>query len=300
MPARQQHLTAIQEDHASTLLKEGKAEEALRVATTALSTARQAAEDDAKSLPVLIKALQSLGDVHREMNEIDRAEKRYREAIDLLAKVELPVDQRAKLRSRLATLLDFSDREAAAVPFYELAIDDYEQMNPPDEDVAAQLRNNLAMIYKGIGKYALSEQHYLRGLEILEQKHGHESEFTATLFNNLGSLYYAAGFPEQGREMLVEALEIRTRLLGSDHPDVAQTHSNLASTCHDLGDNTSALEHYELALSILEKHIQDEAASYEAVGLDYISLLESIGEDKRAAAFRKRMQRVLKQPTGDS
>ncbi|MBX7209977.1 MAG: tetratricopeptide repeat protein [Verrucomicrobiaceae bacterium] len=293
MPARQQHITAIEEDHAAGLLKEGKLEEALRVATTGLAAARQAAEEDASRLPVLIKALESLGDVHREMNETDRAEKRYREAVDLLTKVELSPAKRGEVRARLATLLDFSQREAAAVPYYEQAIDDYEAMDPPDEDVTAQLRNNLAMIYKGLGKYALSEQHYLRGLEILEQRHGHESEFTATLFNNLGSLYYAAGFPEQGREMLEEALEIRTRLLGPDHPDVAQTHSNLASTCHDLGNNDSALEHYELGLSILESHIEDEAASYEAVGLDYIALLESLGDEKRASAFRKRMQRML-------
>lgn len=293
MPATQQEFTAILDDPARALLKEGKADEALRVATTALAKARRAAEDDTACGLDLIKALECLGDVHRELDEIDRAEKRYREAIDLLAKTEVPATQRARLRSRLATLLDFSQREAESIPFYEQSIDDYESMTPPDEDVAAQLRNNLAMIYKGLGKFALSEQHYLRGLEILEEKHGHESEFTATLFNNLGSLYYSAGFPEQGREVLSEALEIRSQLLGPDHPDVAQTHSNLGSICHELGDTAEALEHYEQGLAILEKHIKDKAGSYEDVGLDYISLLESIKEDKRASAFRKRMQRML-------
>ena len=293
MPGTQQEFTTLFENPANVLLKEGKTEEALRVATTALAAARQAAEDDASKVPALITALEMLGDVHREMNEIDRAEKRYREAIDLLSKADVRVAVRAKLRSRLATLLDFNGREAESVALYEQAIDDYEAMTPPDEDVAAQLRNNLAMIYKGLGKFALSEQHYLRGLEILEEKHGHESEFTATLFNNLGSLYYSAGFPEQGREVLAEALDIRTRLLGPDHPDVAQTHANLGSICHELGDSAEALDHYEQGLAILEKHIKDKAASYEAVGLDYIALLESMQEDKRASAFGKRMQRVL-------
>ncbi len=272
---------------------EDDTEAALCAATTALATARHAAEDDPEKVADLIQALETLGDLHRDADDIDRAEKRYREAIDLLQKAKVPVQRRASVRSRLATLLDFSQREAEAIPFYELAINDYEAMTPPDEDVAAQLRNNLAMIYKGLGKHALSEQHYLRGLEMLEQKHGHESEFTATLFNNLGSLYYTAGFPDQGREMLVEALEIRMRLLGAEHPDVAQTHSNLASVCHELGDNTTALEHYEQSLAILEKHISDEAASYEAVGLDYVALLETMKDERRAAAFRKRMQRVL-------
>jgi hypothetical protein len=40
-------------------------------------------------------------------------------------------------------------------------------------------------------------------------------------------------------------------------------------------------------------HIKDEARSYEAVGFDYISLLENQSEDYKAAAFKKRMEKVL-------
>ena len=273
---------------------DGSEDDVLGAATKAVAAARKAVEDDPASLPALVKALEDLAEVHRDMKETKRAEKRYREAIGLLPKGGVPVVDCARLRSRLATLLDFDKQEADSIPLYEQAIEDYESLTPPDFDLAAQLRNNLAMIYKGLGKNALAEQHYLRGLEILEEKHGHDSEFTATLFNNLGSLYYSAGFPEQGREVLTEALQIRMKLLGLDHPDVAQTHSNLASISHELRDIPAALDHYEQGLAILEKHIKDEASSYEAVGLDYIALLESIKEDKRAAAFKKRMQRVLK------
>lgn len=294
MPDSRSNLTAILENHAAALLKEGKADDALRVATTALATARQAAEEDTKETVVLVKALESIADVERETGGIESAEKHYREAIELFSKADPPAKQRAKIRMNLATLLDFSQREALAAPFYEQAIADYEGMSPPDEDTAAQLRNNLAMIYKGLGKHSLAEQHYLRGLEILEQKHGHNSEFTATLFNNLGSLYYTAGFADEGKEMLQEALEIRIRLLGAEHPDVAQSHCNIATTCHELGDNAGAQQNYENCLRILEKHIKDEAESYEAVGLDYIALLKSIKEDKKAEAFEKRMKKVLK------
>lgn len=293
MSVSHSNLTAILEDHAASLLKEGKTEDALRVATTALATARQAAADDKNKAPVLLKALESIAAVQREMQDISGAEAHYREAIELLAETDLLIKQRAAVRAKLATLLDFSQQEAKAVLVYEQAIADYEAMDPPDEDTAAQLRNNLAMIYKGLGKFALSEQHYLRGLEILEQKHGHDSEFTATLFNNLGSLYYTAGFPDQGKEMIQEGLEIRIRLLGLDDPDVAQSYCNLATTCHELGDDAAATQHYEQCLRILEKHIADEAKSYEAVGLDYIALLGSMREDKKAAAFQKRMEKML-------
>ncbi len=267
----------------------------IEAAASAVTVARQKKESGAAGgVKELVKALEVLGDAHRNEEANEAAEAAYREALEVLAAGEADVEQRARLGSRLLTLLDYSEREAESVPVYEQAIADYEAMTPPDEDVAAQLRNNLAMTYKGLGKHSLAEQHYLRALEILEQKHGFQSEFTATLFNNLGSLYYTAGYPEQGKEMLVEALEIRTRLLGPEHPDVAQSFCNLASTCHELGDGNASQENYERALSILEKHIQEEAGSYEAVGLDYIALLEDQKETDKAAAFRKRMAKVLR------
>jgi tetratricopeptide (TPR) repeat protein len=267
---------------------------AIEAAASVVARARQGLEEGANGAARdLVKALEGLGDAQRDEDATSEAEAAYREAMGLLEKGEVDLPQRARLGSRLATLLDSSEREADSVPVYEQAIADYEAMTPPDEDVAAQLRNNLAMTYKGLGKHSLAEQHYLRALEILEQKHGLESEFTATLFNNLGSLYYTAGYSEQGKEMLVEALEIRTRLLGPDHPDVAQSFCNLASTCHELGEGLAAQEHYERGLSILEKHIKEEAASYEAVGLDYIALLEDQKETAKAAAFQKRMAKVL-------
>lgn len=294
MSSSHSNLSSLLENHSASLLHEGKTSEALRSATTAVSTAREGAVSGEKgTLAALVRALESLGDVYRHLEDVPAAEASYREAVELLDKAEVDLKLKAKLRSRLATMLDFTQREAESVPYYEQSIADYEAMTPPEDDVAAQLRNNLAMTYKGLGKHSLAEQHYLRALEILEQKHGLESEFTATLFNNLGSLYYTAGYPDQGKEMLIEALEIRTRLLGPEHPDVAQSFCNLASTCHDLGDSVAAQENYEKGLAILEKHIKDEATSYEAVGLDYIALLENLKEDKKAAAFEKRMKKVL-------
>jgi hypothetical protein len=81
--------------------------------------------------------------------------------------------------------------------------------------------------------------------------------------------------------------------VGKDHPDVAQSYCNLGSACHELGDNAAALENYEASLRILELNIKSEAASYEAVGHDYLSLLEAAGEERKAAAFSKRMEKVL-------
>ena len=44
---------------------------------------------------------------------------------------------------------------------------------------------------------------------------------------------------------------------------------------------------------ILEASIPEKTSSYEAVGSDYIALLEALNEDRRADAFRKRRSKVL-------
>jgi tetratricopeptide (TPR) repeat protein len=149
------------------------------------------------------------------------------------------------------------------------------------------------MTYKGMGKLALAEQHYLRSLETLENKRGRESESVACVYNNLGSLYYAAGFPDQAKEMFEDGLKIRLAVLGEKHRDVAQSYCNLATACHELKDNEASKKHFETSLAILEAQLPAEAASFEATGLDYMAMLDIIGEESKAAAFKKRLEKAL-------
>ena len=275
------------------LLAEGRYDEALKAATASLMEARNDGTEGDEHVAKLCQALQTLGDVKREIKQIDEAEACYREGLELAGDRPDLLAERARLSMQLATLLDFNGSEASAAPLYEQAAADFEALSPPDDLTAAQLRNNLAMIYKGLGKFALAEQHYLRSLETIELRMGRNTEAVASVYNNLGSLYYTAGFPDEAKKMFAEGLEIREKILGPDHPDVAQSLSNIATARHELGDNVSALLDFERALRILEANIQEKYASYEAVGSDYIALLEALNEDRRAEAFRKRRAKVL-------
>lgn len=275
------------------LMREGRGDEAMQWVMTRVSEARQAEEDGDGTLLELAVALERLGSVAKELGDVEGAEAALREALEAAQKAEAPLSLLAGLRTNLATLLDFSQREADAVSLYEQAIADYEAMQPAEMEVAAQLRNNLAMIYKGLGKFALAEQHYLRALEALEGKQGVASEPVASVYNNLGGLYYTAGFAEQAKEMFEQGMKTRVELLGEDHPDVAQSHCNLATVFHELGDNENAVVHFERSLDILEKHVEQEAESFEAVGGDFVSLLELMGDERKMQAVRKRVQKVL-------
>ncbi len=266
---------------------------AIQAANAAVEMEREAVKEFPGKAPALARALQALADLQRDSGDVSGAEATYREALDTATKLEVPADLTANARTSLATLLDFNGREADSLPYYEEAITDHEALGGENLEVAAQLRNNLAMIYKSMGKFALSEQHYLRALETLENKRGRQSESVACVFNNLGSLYYAAGFPDQAKEMFEDGLSIRRTVLGDNHRDVAQSLCNLGTACHELKDNEAAQTHFTRSLDILEAQLPAEAASYEAVGRDFIAMLDIIGETARAEAFEKRITKAL-------
>jgi tetratricopeptide (TPR) repeat protein len=266
---------------------------AIQAALAAVEAQREAVKEYPGKAAGLVRALQALADAQRDSGDVAGAEAAYREALAASEKLEVPPDALADVRTSLATLLDFSGREEESLAIYEEAITNHEALGGENLEVAAQLRNNVAMTYKGMGKLALAEQHYLRSLETLENKRGRESESVACVYNNLGSLYYAAGFPDQAKEMFEDGLKIRLAVLGEKHRDVAQSYCNLATACHELKDNEASKKHFETSLAILEAQLPAEAASFEATGLDYMAMLDIIGEESKAAAFKKRLEKAL-------
>lgn len=286
------NLTPVLEGYAASLLAEGKLDEALQAGAEGLATAREALKADERYAPLLVQALENFAEIKREAGQLDEAVTLYQEAIESAAKAGLEPGVVAQIRTSLATTLDLAGREDEALPVFEQAIKDLEALEPPDNLTAAQLRNNVAMTYKNLNKLPLAEQHYLRALEVLEAEEG-ESADLASIYNNLGALYYAAGFADQAKEMFEEAMRIREHVFGADHADVAQSHASLATVQHELGDDDAAQRSYEQALRILEANIETKASSYEAIGQDYIALLGSIEEDRKAAVFQKRMEKVL-------
>lgn len=240
-----------------------------------------------------VQKLEDLGAEKRKAGELEEALVFYQAALDKALAKSLSLEVLSELRTAIAVLLDGLGREEDAVPVYEQAIKDHAWLEPMDKATSGQLRNNLAMIYKRLGRFALAEQHYLAAVEALESVLGKDSEDVASLYNNLGGLYYAAGFPDQAKDVFLEALDMRLKILGEDHPDVAQTRCNLGSVFYELHENDAAQESFEKALAILEAHIKDEAASYEAVGQDYVAMLGAIEEDDKASRFQKHMVEVL-------
>jgi tetratricopeptide (TPR) repeat protein len=286
-------LNATLQGETDALIRAGDLPAARELGLKALEAAREAASEQPSWRSVLMAAIHDMARIDYMQGQHTGSEELCKEAIALGEQLGDQPQLLAKARTQYAVLLDEMGQNERSTAAYEEAVKDLETAG--DNLTAARLRNNLALGYKRQGRFALAEQHYLRSVEVIEAAHGRESEEVGSLYNNLGGLYYAAGFPEQAKEMFSDALDVRKQLLGDAHPDVSQSLSNLAAVCYELGQHDDALKHYDGALNILEQHLGDpaEAASYEAVSLDYIALLNALQQTPKAELVEKRMQKAL-------
>jgi hypothetical protein len=90
------------------------------------------------------------------------------------------------------------------------------------------------------------------------------------------------------------ALEAREAQYGESHPDTGQSHANLAVALAASGHKKEAKEHFEEAILILEKRVDDVPVDYETVALNYVQFLQSTGDEKGALQVAKRSTKRLK------
>src|ERR1700742_4546410 len=117
MPEESANLQSLLEARMSHLYEAGKMDDAIRVATTALSNARHEGSPLA-----LVSALENLGSLEQEAGNIERSESLYAEALETAESARASEVQQTRLRVALAGIYDFSQREEKAVPLYEKVI----------------------------------------------------------------------------------------------------------------------------------------------------------------------------------
>jgi tetratricopeptide (TPR) repeat protein len=282
-------------DRVENLRAEGKNDDAFRVSSTAVESARRAVEESDESRPFLITALEVCADLYREAGDYPSAEGLYIEALGWAETCEIPPGQLGRLTSSLAGVYDFAGLKESAIPLYEQSIEIFASCDPPLEIDVANLRNNLGMLYKEIGNFDLAEEHYIKALAIFEQNCGRDSDDVAALYNNLGGLYYASGYSAQAREMHSQALEIRQKICESpDHPDLGQSLSNLATVLHELGEDEEAARNYESALRILETNVQRDGETFSIVCDNFATLMRKLGRERKAASIERKAVKLLR------
>ena len=71
-------------------------------------------------------------------------------------------------------------------------------------------------------------------------------------------------------------------------------HGNLAVALAESRNIEEAKKHFELAIVILEKEIDEVPVDFETVALNYVQFLHSIGDEKGSLQVAKRCTKRLK------
>ncbi len=288
------NLLDMLQDRVRQLVEEKKWEEAMRASDAAVEKARLSLGDDVESIIGLASSLEIKGDLLRQLGYLEDSRLVYLESLELLnGRVEC-TEQLAGLSASIGVLYDTVENDSEAIRFYERAIELYERLDPPELLNIADICNNLGFIYRSLGDFDNSEKLFLRGLEICHKELGDDDEKTATICNNIGALYLKSGFDGQALEMHTMALEHRIKIHGRNHPDTAQSYANLALSMAQTGDLDGSRGHFEEAIAIYERHIQDESHEYGAVVENYIEVLKAVGEEKEASNLLRKATKKLK------
>ncbi len=259
------------EERVRAHINKGELSDAISLCEEAMGKARARleAEDSEVHRIELVYALEVSADLCREEGNHSDGLNLYIEALDLIKPVADQAECQARLYTSVAVLQDYLEMPVEAIRHYQLAIAQFESLNPPADLDIIDLSNNAAFLLKLEGHLDEAEALYLKALNISHQSLGQHHEQTATLSNNLGALYLQTGHHQRAREMHLVALEGRRMSLGETHPETAQSHANLAIAFSDGGDRTSANQHYQKAIGIYELSAADLAEDLAVVRENY-------------------------------
>tara|TARA_R110002096_G_scaffold100173_7_gene221992 strand:+ start:1653 stop:2564 length:912 start_codon:yes stop_codon:yes gene_type:complete len=291
------NLLQVLQKRVETLQGEGKLEDALRVAQTAVDAARRNVSSDPACVPQLVSTLLMLADLRRMCSDFEGAENVYLEGLGLAADENVGVSnlEIARFQSGLASLYDFTSRETQAIPLYQEAINRFEGNTPPELEESAYLCNNLAMIYKQLGDFQSAETYYLKALGVFESTRGASHTSVGTVLNNLGGLYGEMDQPEKARGMHERAMAIRENVHPKNHPDLGQSLCNLATVYHQLGDFNNAKKHYDAAMRLFEKNLEEAGEDYSISMRNYAELLREHGHEAKAEVLEQKLRGLAQQ-----
>jgi len=289
------NVLSIYHGRITTYIEEENWKEALHLADTAISRAKQAYDIEPElNLPDLALFTEIKGDILRQTGECEEARQYYDEALQTLSERPDLIEETGRVHASQAVVYDTLDQPTEAIENYEKSIAFFEKLSPPAVYDIADLSNNLAFLYRDEGDTDKAESLFIRALEICHKEFGIEHEETALICNNLGALYSASEHHEQAREMQKMALDGRLAALGRDHIDTAQSHANLAAAEANIDNHEEAKVNFEKAIDIYERHLEKAAHDYVTVTANYTEYLKALGEEKTATAIEKRSSKHLK------
>lgn len=204
-----------------------------------------------KRLSGVAGAYLALGDVQEALGNYPAAEKFYQQALPLYIELEDEYDDfnEALTRYNLANIAVFTGRYAEAVISYTQAIQIWQQIGKPFEEVVGL--NALAMAFQNQGKY----QDALATVEratALYQRLSPNPKFEAYLLHNTGVIHFSLSHYQEARQHLDRALSLLRNEPFQQYQEM-QVQNNIAAIAATLGQFDEALVLYQQVVDFAQQ-----------------------------------------------
>jgi tetratricopeptide (TPR) repeat protein len=259
-------------DLAELYLSSGKYERAEHTLTQLLQLVRAAHTNTNGDNADAAAALNALGRCAKLQGDAILAERRHREAHEMLLRVHGDASHPdcAASTSLAAAALAAMGRLEEARDEYERALQRTVQAHGEWTGAAARVQNDLGVVQWRLGNLDEAERLYRRALAIQEDL-GEEAQDVAPVLNNLATLLCDQDRYDMALPLHRRAVDIDQRRLGPDHPDVALTLNNLATLYCEHGKTAEAAGMHRRALAIQQTTLgrahPATAATLHALGL---------------------------------
>jgi AraC-like DNA-binding protein len=199
------------------------------------------------------QANQLLGIIHEEMQEYNKANAFYHEALFIFKKLDLKRDIGYCYNSLGSLQLSLLQYDSALAWFLK-SMEVREELK--DEKGLGQIYQNVATAYMNLGNYPLAMNYFEKGLPINQKLNN--QYYLAYQYNNMGKLYTLMGNYDKANSHLLQSVLLAKSL--GDKKILEDTYEKLSVLEKKRGRLTEALQYLELKVAYRDSVFTEEKA----------------------------------------
>jgi tetratricopeptide (TPR) repeat protein len=286
-------LAVVRHDAALAALRDGRVDDAQRLASHAIDAATMAFGPES---PDLANVVLTCAIAHEEAGDFTAAKVEAERAATVAAPLadtdddglmSLWVEIEVVCARLLSTLGAFDLAEARLAAALAVA----SRVLADDDRSSLSIHNLRGVTAKYAGRFDEAAAHYERIRAVLEAGPVTDADALAGLLHNLGGLDHSRGRVAEGLAHAERGLRLRIEAVGPDHPDVARDLNAIGALHHDAGNTAAADTAYRRALAIFERTLGTD--HYE-VAMTCANLAVSTAALGDAVVARRLYERALR------
>ncbi|MGV0961068.1 MAG: tetratricopeptide repeat protein [Limnohabitans sp.] len=254
--------------------------------------------------PDTAQSLNNLAEVHRVLNQHEKALPLQQHALDILEKVQnfersntLELYTALSLIN-LADTYDKIDQPEKALQLYKRSLLIFDKQLGSDHPSTAMNMGRLAAIYNSLAMYSEALPLQQKVLTIYEKNFGPEHQRTANSLSQLASTYASLAQYTQALPLQQRAVAIYEKNFGPEHSNTTTVLEHLAGTYSSLAQYDYALKLQNLILAIDEKQYGSEHPKT-AISLSNLAETYSeLGQYDKVIALQIRAQNINEKKFG--